>query len=102
MEQVVTGTPSPEDKIVVEVFTLLNDHSPVEELVTAVTGVSRWKDRVEVEFNRTREWGRAETPYGTIEGNTVVVAGEYVISGPDYWTLQQALEDVVTIDLERA
>lgn len=101
MEQVTTGAAGSDDKIVVEVFTLVNDHTPVEELVTAVTNGARWKDRVEVSFNRTGEWNQAETPYGTIEGNTVVVGGEHMISGLDYWTLQHALEDVSATDIER-
>ncbi|HEY3317617.1 MAG TPA: hypothetical protein VGK50_04270 [Coriobacteriia bacterium] len=81
------------EKIVVEVFSLIHDHTPVEELATAIARSKRWKDSVTLRVNRLDQWPSAETPYGKITDNTVVVHGKHVMSQPDYWTLQQALED---------
>ena len=71
---------------------MVNVHTPVEELVTAVANSGRWKDRLDLRVNRVAEWPSTTTPYGTITDNTVVVSGQHIISGNDYWGLQQALE----------
>lgn len=88
------GDPAVDDeKIVVEVFLLIHDHTPVEELVSAIARSERWRDRVTLRVNRLEGWHKAETPYGTISENTVVVCRTHVISQPDYWTVTRALED---------
>lgn len=79
-------------KLLVEIFTLPYDHSPVEELVHAIAGSVRWQDRLHVHVNHTNQWPKAETPYGEISGNTVVVCETHVLHGPDYWGLVRALE----------
>jgi diphthamide biosynthesis methyltransferase len=87
--------PSAQEKVLIQVYTLMNDHTPVEELAKAVSNSVAWKDRVELEINRTDEWESAQTPYGTIRENTIVVCGEHMIRGNDYWALTKALEDCV-------
>lgn len=82
-----------EEKIRVEIFLVPRDHTPVEELVTALGNSERWRNRLEVEVTRAEGWPLAQTPYGTFRGNFVVVDGTHVVHGTDYWALSQALED---------
>lgn len=81
------------EKMLVEVFLLLQDRTPTEELVSAIAKSNRWKDLVTLRVNRLEGWESAETPYGKISDNTVVVCGTHVINQPDYWAVTRALED---------
>jgi hypothetical protein len=84
-----------DQRVLVEVYTLVNDQTPVEELARAVANSVTWRDRVDLRINRTDQWEAAHTPYGIIRENTIVVCQEHVIRGNDYWALTKALEDCV-------
>jgi hypothetical protein len=82
-----------EDKIVVELYCTSPECDPIVELVGAIAKSVRWKDRVEVHVQQFDDGPHAETPYGSIRSDTVIVCGTHIIRDAHYTALKHALED---------